>query len=151
MDNAGFLSRVHLLYLASHNLRLLIDQKIKDNNIGFNGWMLLVCIHNEPQIITQREIALRMGLKEPSVGELIKQLMKQKLLVRAINIHDRRKYAIKITDKGVAMYEEIQRALLPLFRDIFPPQLEQFDGILLTILTATKRLTQNLESPLTGR
>ncbi len=141
MDNAGLLSRVHLLYLASHNLRLLIDQKIKDNHIGFNGWMLLVCIRNEPHIITQREIALRMGLKEPSVGELIKQLMKQKLLVRAVNISDRRKYAIKITEKGVAMYDEVQRALVPLFQDIFPLQLAQFDEILLSILAATKRHT----------
>ena len=141
MDNAGLLSRVHLLYLASHNLRLLIDQKIKDNHIGFNGWMLLVCIRNEPQIVTQREIALRMGLKEPSVGELIKQLMKQKLLVRAVNTSDRRKFAIKITDQGVAMYDEIQQGLQPLFHTIFPGQMEQFDELLQTILAATKRYT----------
>lgn len=103
--------------------------------------MLLVCIRNEPQIVTQREIALRMGLKEPSVGELIKQLMKQKLLVRAVNTSDRRKYAIKITDKGVAMYNDIQQALLPLFHTIFPGQMEQLDGLLQTILAATKRYT----------
>lgn len=138
MDNSGLLSRVHLLYLASHNLRLLIDQKIKDSNIGFNGWMLLVCIRNEPQIITQREIAQRMGLKEPSVGELIKQLMKQKLLIRAVNTHDRRKYAIKITEKGVAMYDAIHRALLPLLVNIFPEPMPQFDDLLSRILTATK-------------
>lgn len=139
MDNAGLLSSVHLLYLASHNLRLLIDEKIKEYDLGFNSWMVLVLIRNEPALLTQREIAARLGLKEPSVGELIKQLMKRKYLARAVDVHDRRKYAIKITAPGMAAYDAVQQALIPVLEDVFNDlDLSHLQRALTTILLTTK-------------
>ncbi|MGG7446821.1 MarR family winged helix-turn-helix transcriptional regulator [Kosakonia oryzendophytica] len=144
MDNHACLSRAHLLYLASHNLQLLIEQKIKAHNIGFNSWLILVCIHNEAEKLTQRQLAQRLGLKDPSVGELVKHLMKLKFLARAIDTHDRRKYAIKITEQGIVICNEIHAMLAPLFSHVFDlpaAELQQFDAILENIRAVTKAST----------
>jgi DNA-binding MarR family transcriptional regulator len=89
-----------LAYLASRNAKDLAD--ILEKRISVIGitrvqWMTLYYLCNNKDI-TQKELALLLGTKEPTVVRLLDRMEKDDLVIRIRK--DRRTNSIQLTGKG---------------------------------------------------
>ncbi|WP_298898824.1 MarR family transcriptional regulator [uncultured Psychroserpens sp.] len=74
-----------------------ISEKIKDMTI--DQGMVLLFLNEHPEL-TQKEIAELVFKDNASMTRMINTMVQKKHLKRTINSKDRRRYIIKITDKG---------------------------------------------------
>ena len=93
-DALGFL----IADTARHAKRLLYA-RIADHGIRGGSWYLLRALW-EQDGLTQREIALRLGITEPSVQEVLRSMEADGLVERTRDAVDRRKIRVCLTPKA---------------------------------------------------
>jgi MarR family transcriptional regulator, transcriptional regulator for hemolysin len=68
---------------------------------------------------SQVEIAKTMFVSEATISKHIEKLRDQKYLIREVDIHNRRKHILKITEKGKKIYEKAEKILNKELEKIF--------------------------------
>lgn len=124
----------------------VIDQFLDSLGLSLGSWYPLIFLHTEDGI-SQRELGLRLNLKDASIGKAIDVMEQAGLLLRAAAPDDRRKSLVFLTAKGKAMAEEVlqhrSNLLETMLGGFSPIEAEEFRGYL-------RRTYENLGAFLDG-
>ena len=102
------------LQLDAHHLQKHADRELSNKaNITTAQTGVLTVIANGSDV-TQKDVALALGLNESAVTAMVKRLIALKYIRRRQCTHDRRTRILSLTDHG----REIQRNVRPPFRKI---------------------------------
>jgi DNA-binding MarR family transcriptional regulator len=86
----------------------------------------LTYLFDEPDL-DQRGLALRLGIDRTSVGQLIDQMERKRLVARRVNGNDRRAHMLRLSARGIKLRERLR------------PKAHAVQAGLLSTLTPTER------------
>lgn len=106
------------------------------DHLGINRyWYILSLIHANNGLLTQKELAARLGKDKSAMVNIIDFLTERGYVYREVNPTDRRQHLLKITEKAgnavpeiVAAFEAINATAAT---DILPAEMEIFNRVLL--------------------
>lgn len=87
--------------------RTKLDQRLKPVGLSQGKWTTLVHLAQGGEKLTQREIASRMGIEEPTLGGLLDRLQSDGWIKRKNAAHDRRCKTVHLEKKSKAVIEMI--------------------------------------------
>jgi DNA-binding MarR family transcriptional regulator len=99
----------HLVTQAHYRLRKMGDHLLAESGLRTRHFMLLPTLARLapcPQLHLARELRLT----EPATASLVEELVQAGLVVRGQDPHDRRRYALELTDLGSARLPDVQAA-----------------------------------------
>ncbi len=91
----------------SRELRKQFDEYLSEINLTASGWCVLLCVIENNEKITQREIANILSLETPTVTRILDILQKNGFIDRIPHPEDRRCFIIKLTEKGKNIKKEL--------------------------------------------
>ncbi|WP_380181569.1 MarR family winged helix-turn-helix transcriptional regulator [Kalamiella sp. sgz302252] len=97
----------HLLSQTAHAWRLAVDRQLKHSGLGMSSWMAIARLSTQTAPVSQKELALALGLEEATIVPLVDKLIKQQLVERTQTAEDRRKRLVHITPEGQALYQRL--------------------------------------------
>ena len=106
------------------------------DHLGINRyWYILSLIHANNGLLTQKELAARLGKDKSAMVNIIDFLTERGYVYREVNPADRRQHLLKVTEKAgkavpeiVAAFEAINKTAAA---DISPAEMEIFNRVLL--------------------
>ena len=103
----------YLLRLAFRGFSTMLERRTSAHGVSSGQWRFLrqLWIEDGP---TQRELSVRVGMREPTTVVAVNSLVKSGLAVREPSIEDRRKVHIHLTPLGLSL----QATMLPIVADI---------------------------------
>ncbi|WP_068929066.1 MarR family winged helix-turn-helix transcriptional regulator [Planobispora rosea] len=107
----------HLVAQAHYRLRRLGDQRLKEYGLRTRHFALLPALELLAPCPQQR-LAHHLHLTEPATASLVDELVQAGLVERGQDPHDRRRYALGLTDLGRARVPVVLDALTGIERDI---------------------------------
>lgn len=114
MDNFG-----PLLHGTARAWRTKLDERLKPLGLSQAKWRTLLHLSRAEQPITQKEIAMRLGIEEPTLVTLLHRLERGGWVARKNAAHDRRcktvhlgRRAHRVIDEITATAEKLRRELL---------------------------------------
>lgn len=96
-----------LLHLTAQAWRQAIDRRVKEDGLTTSSWLAIATLATQTTAISQKELALALGLEEATIVPLVDRLVKQQLVVRSQPAEDRRKRLVQITPAGTALYQRL--------------------------------------------
>lgn len=98
---------------AIKSYRMYAQKKLKENGfkITIDQWLIIKSILENPKI-TQQDIAKKVFKDNASVTRIIELLVKSEYLKREINIDDRRKSNLVVTEEGKSIIHKVQDLVL---------------------------------------
>jgi DNA-binding MarR family transcriptional regulator len=103
-------STEHLITQAHYRLRRLGDHLLADSGLRTRHVMILPTLDRLAPCPQQR-LARELNLTEPATASLVDELVQAGFVVRGQDPHDRRRYALELTDAGRARIPETQAAM----------------------------------------
>ncbi len=91
----------------SRELKKQFDEYLSEINLTASGWCVLLCVIENNEKITQREIADILCLETPTVTRILDNLQKNGFIERIPHPDDRRCFIIKLTEKGKNIEEKL--------------------------------------------
>ena len=109
IDESGLLAISTRLQRLSEQLRKDGALIYKANGISFEPkWFpVIYTLHHKP-VLSVVELAAEIGYTHPSTISLLKELEKEKLIKSGKDKQDERKRLLKLSDKGMALVEQMQ-------------------------------------------
>jgi MarR family transcriptional regulator, organic hydroperoxide resistance regulator len=95
-----------MLWQASNIWQRIMKSDLKEFNATYTQWIILcslIYLSKQYPDINQRLIARHAKLDIMTVSDVLKTLEIKKLIVRAVNLEDRRHNSLKITEKGARL------------------------------------------------
>lgn len=80
--------------------RKLLDERLKDLGVTQARWTTMVYLHKSGEGLTQRDLASRMAIENPTLVRLLDNLEAQGLVVRQSCDEDRRARRLFLTPQG---------------------------------------------------
>ncbi|QCF24570.1 MarR family transcriptional regulator [Hydrocarboniclastica marina] len=80
--------------------RKLLDERLKDLGVTQARWTTMVYLHRSGEGLTQRDLASRMAIENPTLVRLLDNLESQGLVERRACEEDRRARRLFLTAKG---------------------------------------------------
>jgi MarR family transcriptional regulator for hemolysin len=80
----------HLLHGTARAWRQKLDQRLKPMGLSQAKWRTLMHLSIAQEALTQAEIAVRLGVEEPTVVALLHRLEREAWITRTNSPHDRR-------------------------------------------------------------
>lgn len=80
--------------------RKLLDERLKDLGVTQARWTTMVYLHKSGEGLTQRDLASRMAIENPTLVRLLDNLEAQNLVVRQPCDEDRRARRLFLTPQG---------------------------------------------------
>ena len=71
-------------------------------------WTAMIHIHHLKQGVTQQELANSLGIEMPSLTRTVKQLEQQAIIVRRVDIDDKRSRKIYFTEQGLLLLDALR-------------------------------------------
>jgi DNA-binding MarR family transcriptional regulator len=102
-------STEHLVTQAHYRLRKLGDHLLADSGLRTRHFMVLPALDRLAPCSQQR-IAQELSITEPAAASLIDELVQLGLVARGQDPHDRRRYALELTDRGRAQLPAVTAA-----------------------------------------
>jgi DNA-binding MarR family transcriptional regulator len=127
-------STEHLITQAHYRLRRYGDRLLADLGLRTRHFGVLPALDLLGPC-PQQQLAQRLSLTEPTTAQLVDEMVQAGLVTRGQDPHDRRRYALELTDLG--------RQRIPLMHDA----LQQVESEVLNLLGADRR--QELQTLLT--
>jgi DNA-binding MarR family transcriptional regulator len=135
---APFVSLEHEVYLAlqrlSSGLNDQIAELLKASNLSGPQFNVLRILRGAHEGLTCTEISERLIAKDPDVTRLLDRLEKQDLVARTRERQDRRIVTTRITEKGQAVLQELDRPIAVMHQrqleHLGPEKLEQLLSLL---------------------
>ncbi|ROO87774.1 DNA-binding MarR family transcriptional regulator [Actinocorallia herbida] len=126
----------HLIAQAHYRLRRLGDHRLAAHGLRTRHFALLPALDRLAPC-PQEQLARYLHLTEPAVASLIEELVRAGIVSRGQDPHDRRRYALQLTDLGRARMPVVREALESMERyidDVLGPDRAQELRALLTKL-----------------
>jgi len=98
-----------LAFITSRSAKIFaesLEQKFRSRHVTRTQWIAMYYI-SQSKRITQRELAEKMCVKEPTVVRLLQKMETDGYLRRMGCEADRRVKCLKLTEKGRTVYEEL--------------------------------------------
>jgi MarR family transcriptional regulator for hemolysin len=131
-----------LLHLTAQAWRQAIDRRVKEDGLTTSSWMAIATLATQTAPVSQKELALALGLEEATIVPLVDRLVKQQLVVRTQPPEDRRKRLVAITPAGTALHQqlagEIEKLRNELLATISRDELIVAQRVLQKLLKATE-------------
>jgi MarR family transcriptional regulator for hemolysin len=116
------------LFLARNRFRLAMDEELKPRGITDATWRTLFYLEQQGDGITQKDLALVMGIESPGLVRLLDRLEARHLLERRPDKHDRRAKTVHLTSHANDLLEELhlgaEKVRGALLEDISSDELE---------------------------
>lgn len=98
---------------AIRTYRMYAQKRLKENGfkITIDQWLIIKAILENPGI-PQQEIAEKVFKDNASVTRIIELLVQSGYLQREINLNDRRKFNLIVTDEGKSIIESVQQIVV---------------------------------------
>lgn len=80
--------------------RKLLDERLKDLGVTQARWTTMVYLHKSGEGLTQRDLASRMAIENPTLVRLLDNLENQGLVERRACEEDRRARRLFLTEQG---------------------------------------------------
>ena len=155
--NADHEFRAHADQHASLRLwlRLLsctnrVEDKIRQNlresfDITLPRFDLMAQLERHPNGLTMGELSRRMMVTGGTITTIVDQLEKEKLVARAVGLHDRRSYTVKLTKAGRDAFTHMAVAHEAWVADLFEGMSKNQQSQLHTLLGSLKKNLQKQE------
>ncbi|RRZ92777.1 MarR family winged helix-turn-helix transcriptional regulator [Erwinia sp. 198] len=131
-----------LLHLTAQAWRQAIDRRVKEDGLTTSSWMAIATLATQTAPVSQKELALALGLEEATIVPLVDRLVKQQLVVRTQPPEDRRKRLVAITPAGTTLHQqlagEIEKLRNELLATISRDELIVAQRVLQKLLKATE-------------
>jgi MarR family transcriptional regulator for hemolysin len=98
-----------MAFIANRSAKIFaeaLEKEFRPYNMTRSQWIAMYYIYTSDSI-TQRELADKMSIKEPSVVRLLQKLETDGLLLRSGTQADRRVKQLQLSDKGVLLYLDL--------------------------------------------
>lgn len=98
-----------LAFIANRSSKIIaeaMENEFRPYHMTRSQWIALHYIFNNDHI-TQRKLAEKMGIKEPSVVRLLQKLELDGLLYRSVSSEDKRIKQLELSVKGSEVYHEL--------------------------------------------
>ncbi|MFG2680453.1 MarR family winged helix-turn-helix transcriptional regulator [Streptomyces sp. NPDC048392] len=130
----------YLVAQAHHRLRRLGDEKLAGTGLRVRHYGPLSALTTFGPCAQQR-LAELLAITGPAASQLVDELVRQQLVRRGRDPHDRRRYALEVTDDGREKLGVVARAVAELATDVAdllgPGGAEELRALLLKILAPT--------------
>lgn len=117
----------------SKHLSEVLEKRLSAYHITRVQWFAVYYAHTD-HAITQRDLADKLGLKEPTVATLIDRCEKEGLLLRQKTQGDKRKKNLALTEKGQSLFQELnavsEQFMLDAIEGISPEDLMTYKNVL---------------------
>ncbi|MCG5213427.1 MarR family transcriptional regulator [Streptosporangium soli] len=107
----------HLIAQAHYRLRRLGDHQLAPYDLRTRHFALLPALDRLAPC-PQEQLARYLHLTEPATASLIEELVTAGIVSRGQDPHDRRRYALQLTDLGRARIPAVREALESIERDV---------------------------------
>lgn len=128
--------------------RRALDYSLSRTGLTDATWAPLVRLHDAGDGIQQKDLALRLGLREPSLVRLLDILQEGGLIERRSDETDRRAKLIFLTDAGRASVAQIRKILVRVETEILA---DLGDGDIESILKAFDLIGKRIQPILDGK
>lgn len=98
--------------------RNALNARLGDLNLSLSSWRTLYYLAQEPGGMTQRQLAARLGIEEPTLVRLIDRLEEASLVTRRVEACDRRCKRVCLAEGAEPMVAAINQRVEGLRRDI---------------------------------
>jgi MarR family transcriptional regulator for hemolysin len=86
----------------------VFDQELRKNfGITFGQWKIIITLSNNNDVLTQKEIAEKLGLESPTIIPIIDKLEKDGFVTRKPDKNDRRNNRIFLTEKATSSLDSM--------------------------------------------
>ena len=107
-----------LLHGAARAWRLKLDERLKPMGLSQAKWRTLLHLSIAPDALTQKEIAARLGIEEPTLVSLLHRLEKSGWVVRRDAEHDRRCKTVHLGRRARGVISQISATAADLRREL---------------------------------
>lgn len=83
-----------------------LDRRLKPYNVTRSQWIAVYYIYTS-DLITQKVLADKMSVKEPSVARLIQKMEMENIIATFGTEDDKRIKQLILTDKGISLFHEL--------------------------------------------
>lgn len=128
--------------------RRALDCSLAQTGLTDATWAPLIRLHDAGDGIQQKDLALRLGLREPSLVRLLDILQDGGLIERRADETDRRAKLVFLTDAGRASVAKIRKILVRIEADILA---DLSDHDIASILDAFQLIGQRIQPILDGK
>ena len=129
------MSPLYLLHRAGQFADDMFSKENRQTDMTPRQYAVLACVARNENL-SQADIVARTGIDRSTLADIVRRLAGQNLLERERTREDARRYAVKLTDKGMALFKVVEPAakatdehilstLLPAERDTFLKALSQ--------------------------
>lgn len=116
-----------------------LDERLTLNGITRTQWIAMYYIYNS-ECITQKALADKMAIREPTVVRLIQKMELDGFLQRTDCYKDKRKKYLKLTEKGVEIYFRLM-PVVEKFKEDTVSGIDEQD--LATLKNVLNKMTEN--------
>ncbi|MGM1019831.1 MAG: MarR family winged helix-turn-helix transcriptional regulator [Bacillota bacterium] len=98
-----------IAFIANRSAKIFaeaLEKEFRPYNMTRSQWIAMYYIYTS-ESITQRELADKMSIKEPSVVRLVQKLESEGFLHRSGTHADKRVKQLELSDKGVQIYLDL--------------------------------------------
>ncbi|MER5627459.1 MarR family transcriptional regulator [Streptosporangium sp. NPDC002544] len=110
-------STEHLIAQAHYHLRRLGDHRLAEYGLRTRHFGLLPALDRLGPC-PQQQLARYLDLTEPAAASLVEELVQVGIVVRGQDPHDRRRYALELTDLGRVRLPAVRDAMLGVEHDV---------------------------------
>jgi MarR family transcriptional regulator for hemolysin len=107
-----------LLHGVAHAWRLKLDERLKPMGLSQAKWRTLLHLSIAPDALTQKQIAARLGIEEPTLVSLLHRLEKSGWVVRRDAEHDRRCKTVHLGTRARGVISQISATAEDLRREL---------------------------------
>jgi MarR family transcriptional regulator, transcriptional regulator for hemolysin len=107
-----------LLHGAARAWRLKLDERLKPMGLSQAKWRTLLHLSIAPDALTQKEIAARLGIEEPSLVTLLHRLEEDGWVTRRSAPHDRRCKLVQLGRRAQSVITQINAAAAELRHEL---------------------------------
>jgi len=108
-----------MLAETSRAWRALMDQRLAHLGLSQAKWLALLHIHRGGAVMTQTELASRLGVEGPTLTALLDRLMRDNYIERRESPTDRRAKTVHLTPKAKQLMKKIIAVAAQLRSELF--------------------------------
>ncbi|WP_374972118.1 MarR family winged helix-turn-helix transcriptional regulator [Blautia producta] len=131
----------YLLNVSARLIKRNLDIRLLKFDITTSQWAVLKLLSVEP-ILTQAQIAERLNSDRATCGSIIDRLEKKEMILKKINVNDRRAFDISLSQKGIELVETLTEHAFESNKQALKGVSESDIKILYKVL---RQITENLE------
>jgi MarR family transcriptional regulator, transcriptional regulator for hemolysin len=107
-----------ILHGTARAWRLKLDERLKPMGLSQAKWRTLLHLSIAPEALTQKEIAARLGIEEPTLVTLLRRLEKDGWIARKGSQDDRRCKLVRLRHRAQCVIAQINATAEQLRRDL---------------------------------